>query len=180
MIKRTLLIAMLLSVLEAHTQDRRIAATIDATQTGAPISNRIYGQFIEHIAGIINNGLWAEMLEDRKFYQPVSSRAVPAQPGGMRGPIRRWTPIGPDEFIVMDANYPYAGDHAPLVKLGGAEAHGFQQSGLAVRMAPPSLNVTIALGQKPGVEVEQRALESVPGTVSVAPFSVNIFKLTAK
>jgi hypothetical protein len=32
-------------------------ATIDAARTSAPISPYVYGQFIEHINGIINRGL---------------------------------------------------------------------------------------------------------------------------
>src|SRR5512139_2694228 len=49
-----------------------IPATIDAAKVGKPISPLIYGQFIEHIGGLIENGLWAEMLDDRKFYHPVT------------------------------------------------------------------------------------------------------------
>jgi alpha-L-arabinofuranosidase len=45
--------------------------TVDASQTGAPISKYIYGQFIEHLGRCVYGGLWAEMLEDRKFYFPV-------------------------------------------------------------------------------------------------------------
>ena len=48
------------------------------------------------------------------------------------------------------------------------------------RMAPPNLNATIVVGQKPGVQVEERALEAVPATATVAPFSVNIYELTLK
>jgi alpha-L-arabinofuranosidase len=39
--------------------------TIDASKTGASISKYVYGQFLEHIGGIVNNGLWADMLADR-------------------------------------------------------------------------------------------------------------------
>jgi alpha-L-arabinofuranosidase len=53
MIKRTLIFLMLFAAFNAHAQMQSIKATIDAGQTGAPISKRIYGQFIEHIAGII-------------------------------------------------------------------------------------------------------------------------------
>ena len=66
MIKRTLTLLVLLAALNTYAQTKSIRATIDAGQAGAPISKRIYGQFIEHIAGIINTGIWAEMLEDRK------------------------------------------------------------------------------------------------------------------
>ena len=49
--------------------------TVDASKTGAPISKYIYGQFIEHLGRCIYGGLWAEMLEDRKFFYPVNGEA---------------------------------------------------------------------------------------------------------
>ncbi|MGD0252684.1 MAG: alpha-N-arabinofuranosidase, partial [Verrucomicrobiota bacterium] len=81
-----------------------------------------------------NNGIWAEMLDDRKFYYPVTSQ-VPAASTPARGrfALRHWTPIGPDESVVMDANHPYVGEHTPLVKLDGTGPRGIQQAGLAVR-----------------------------------------------
>jgi acetyl esterase len=73
MIKRTLTFVVLLAALNTNAQTQSIKATIDAGQAGSPISKRIYGQFIEHIAGIINTGIWAEMLEDRKWPHPRHS-----------------------------------------------------------------------------------------------------------
>ncbi len=46
--------------------------TIDAERTKAPISKYIYGQFIEYLGCCIEGGIWAEMLEDRKFYFPIT------------------------------------------------------------------------------------------------------------
>src|SRR5688572_16830222 len=48
---------------------------IDLAKTRAPISKYVYGQFIEHLGRCIYGGLWAEMLEDRKFYYPVDGEA---------------------------------------------------------------------------------------------------------
>jgi alpha-L-arabinofuranosidase len=120
----------------ASAQTQPVKATIDVSKTAAPISKYIYGQFLEHIGGIVNNGIWAEMLDDRKFYFPVTSHppAEPAgQPGFRRTPLRHWTPIGADEFVTMDSDKSYTGDHSPLVKVDKSEPHGFLQSGLAVR-----------------------------------------------
>src|SRR3954463_12148361 len=57
--------------------DTEVKLTLDTAKTGAPISKYIYGQFVEHLGRSIYGGLWAEMLEDRKFgheivddYQP--------------------------------------------------------------------------------------------------------------
>lgn len=113
-----------------------MSAAIHVAKPGSPISKYIYGQFLEHIGGIVNNGLWAEMVEDRKFYYPISSHppAVPEGPPWMRSAKKRyWTPIGADEFVTMDRDRPYVGEHSPAIALSPAEPRGIQQSGLAVR-----------------------------------------------
>src|SRR4030042_2737100 len=48
------------------------SVTIDAGKTGEPISKFIYGQFIEHLGRCIYGGVWAEMLEDPKFFFPTT------------------------------------------------------------------------------------------------------------
>ena len=48
--------------------------TIDVTKAREPISKYIYGQFIEHLGRCIYGGIWAEMLEDRKFYYPIENK----------------------------------------------------------------------------------------------------------
>jgi hypothetical protein len=62
-------------------QPQRLAepldVTIDATTPGAPINPFIYGQFIEHLGRCIYGGIWAEMLEDRKFYFPITAEYRP-------------------------------------------------------------------------------------------------------
>jgi alpha-N-arabinofuranosidase len=131
-----LLLATLLFPGLSAAQPRTVHASIDAAKTGAPISKYLYGQFLEHIGGIVNNGVWAEMLDDRKFYYPITAHPPaesPAGPTGMRRPqLRRWMPVGPEESVTMDTTAPYVGDHTPLVKLG-PEERGIQQAGLAVR-----------------------------------------------
>ena len=149
------LIALLFSVL-CSAQTQPVHAIIDASKTGAPISKYIYGQFLEHGGNIVNEGVWAEMLADRKFYFPITSHppAEPAGPPWMRRTApRRWTPIGGDEFVTMDANKPYTGEHTPLVKLDKKEPRGFQQSGLAVRKGK-AYTGRIVLAGTPGAMVK--------------------------
>jgi alpha-L-arabinofuranosidase len=148
------LTALLFSTL-CSAQTQPVHATIDASKTSAPISKYIYGQFLEHIGGIVNNNIWAEVLDDRKFYFPITSRP-PAQPTGpswRRTALRHWTPIGADEFVTMDADHPYVGEHAPLVKLSSSEAHGIQQAGLAVRKGK-SYTGRVVLAGAPGTTVK--------------------------
>ena len=152
----TLRVALLMGLFSTllSAQTKTISATIDVSKTGAPISKNIYGQFLEHIGGIVNNGIWAEMLDDRKFFYPITSHppAEPATPSGFRRPaLRHWTPIGPDEFVAMDSDHPYVGEHTPAVKLSGSEAHGIQV-GLAVRKGE-SYTGRIILAGTPGASV---------------------------
>jgi alpha-N-arabinofuranosidase len=116
-------------------QAQRVNVTIDTSKTSAPISQYLYGQFLEHIGGLVNNNIWAEMLDDRKFYYPITSHppAEPQGPSWRRVGLRHWMPIGAAEFVTMDVEHPYVGEHTPLVKLTSNEPHGIQQSGIAVR-----------------------------------------------
>ena len=41
------------------------------TEVKEKIDRRIYGTFIEHIDTCIYNGIWSEMIMDRKFHDPV-------------------------------------------------------------------------------------------------------------
>src|SRR5215472_14587737 len=119
----------------AVAQTQPVNVSIDAAKTGAPISKYIYGQFLEHIGGIVNTNIWAEMLDDRKFYYPITSHppTEATGPSWRRTALRHWMPIGADEFVTMDADSPYVGEHTPMIKLSPTEAHGIQQAGLAVR-----------------------------------------------
>jgi alpha-N-arabinofuranosidase len=117
------------------TSPVRLTATIDARQTSEPVSKYEYGMFIEHISSLIYRSLWSEMLDDRKFYFPITSKEPEGQApaGPMRGfAPRRWTPIGPDESVVMDQDHPFVGEQSPRVELDTSTPRGIQQSGLAL------------------------------------------------
>jgi hypothetical protein len=107
--KQILPLAALLFSTFSSAQSQPVNATIDASKAGAPITKYIHGQFLEHIGGIVNNGIWAEMLDDRKFYYPITSHP-PAEPAArtlMRpGLLRHWTPIGGDEFVTTVGQEP--------------------------------------------------------------------------
>src|SRR5271165_4849850 len=131
-----LLLAALFLSLVSFAQTRTVNVAIDASKTGPPISGYLYGQFLEHGGNIVNEGVWAEILEDRKFYNPVTSKPPeppPARNGRRRPPLRYWAPIGGDEVVTMDTKDAYTGDHSPRITLSGAQAHGVRQTGLSVR-----------------------------------------------
>ncbi|MGH9606573.1 MAG: alpha-N-arabinofuranosidase, partial [Terracidiphilus sp.] len=114
-----------------------IVATIDAQQTAPPISKYEFGMFIEHIGPLVYRSLWSEMLDDRKFYFPIVSKAEdtaghPAS-GGFRGmTLRKWRPVGPDDTVVMDKENPFVGEQSPRIELDSSTLHGVRQSGLAL------------------------------------------------
>lgn len=117
-----------------------VVATIDPSRTGAPISPYVYGQFLEHAGHLVYGTLWAELLEDRKFFHPVGPKP-PVDPNAKEDPRARifgrgdpgpgrWNPLGPVDSVVMDTKNPFAGDHTPQVILAGAQPRGIRQSGV--------------------------------------------------
>lgn len=136
----------------AQPRSAAVRATIDASRTYAPISPYVYGQFVEHLGGIVNRGLWAEMLDDRKFYHPMAPAGTPPPAPEDRRALRRWTIIGPAEAVDMDRERRYVGEHSPLVRLGGPEARGIRQAGLAIRKGR-SYTGRVVLAGDPGARV---------------------------
>jgi alpha-N-arabinofuranosidase len=114
-----------------------IVATVDTTKVSEPVSKYEYGMFIEHIGSLIYRSLWSEMLDDRKFYFPISSKETESagqRQGGSfrRMQLRKWRPVGPDEVVVMDNDHPFVGDQSPRIELDASTPHGIKQSGLAL------------------------------------------------
>src|SRR3954447_14891299 len=101
---------------------------VDASTTGAPISKYVYGQFVEHLGRSIYGGLWAEMLEDRKFARPITDEYNPfdlandayGKPAAFtylkNSP---WKVIGPEGTVRMDKVGAYVGEWSPVIHLPG-------------------------------------------------------------
>ncbi|HEX7028884.1 MAG TPA: alpha-N-arabinofuranosidase [Gammaproteobacteria bacterium] len=118
----------------SYAKDGPVKAVIDAGKTGHPISRYVYGQFVEHIGDIVNDGLWAEMLDDRKFYYPIVAKEPELKPGRFnRPPSRRWTAVGPMDAIRMNREHAYSGEQSPDIALDPDEARGIRQAGLSVK-----------------------------------------------
>ncbi len=104
-----------------ETREMKPEITIAAGAEGAPISKYIYGQFIEHLGRCIYGGIWAEMLEDRKFFHPVSSAGSP------------WKAVGPEGAVTMNDRDIFVGEHTPEIAVdGGGRRAGFVQGGLGL------------------------------------------------
>lgn len=118
---------------EPATANAKVA--INTTQMSEPISPYIYGQFIEHLGRCIYGGIWAEMLEDRKFYFPVpaegdiwsltraEARVLAASP---------WKVIGPKENVKMVKQDAFVGDYSPQLTGDGKTRIGIYQEELGV------------------------------------------------
>jgi alpha-N-arabinofuranosidase len=110
--------------------------TIYPSQTGTPISPYIFGQFIEHLGRCIYGGIWAEMLEDRKFFFPVpaqgdiwkltraQAKVLAASP---------WKVIGPQDAVRMVEQDAFVGKHSPHIQApGDGTAVGIYQEELGL------------------------------------------------
>ncbi len=110
-------------------------AIIDASKKGEPISKYIYGQFIEHLGRCIYGGIWAEMLEDRKFWYPVEDPFDPeAEAGDPYRVIRNspWKIIVPEGCVEMVRENSYVGEHTPQITIEQGKAAGIVQGELAL------------------------------------------------
>src|SRR5215472_11974141 len=119
----TILLARLLSAQEVNKSgpsDTPVAVTVDAARTSEPISPYIYGQFIEHLGRCIYGGIWAEMLEDRKFFFPVTADYNPYR--SLRDtefPVvgaSPWQIIGDTNGVTMVKKDAFVGNHTPRIR----------------------------------------------------------------
>lgn len=163
-----------------------IIVNIDANRTSPPTSKYEFGMFIEHIGPLVYRSLWSGMLDDRKFYFPITAEEPAhskAQPAGFPGrQLRQWRPVGQGNPVTMDADQPFVGEHSPRIALDGSTPRGIRQSGLAVvkgkqyvghiwLKGSPDSTVKVALiwGQAPG-DRETVSFAHLTGAYAKFPF----------
>jgi len=120
---------------EQNALDPIPTITIDAGKTSEPVNPYIYGQFIEHLGRCIYGGIWAEMLEDRKFYYPVPADGPIWKEHKGAGVLAGspWEVIGPKDAVKMIREDSYVGEHTPEIQLpGDGTACGIFQAGLGL------------------------------------------------
>jgi len=119
---------------------------IHIRETKNPISPFVYGQFIEHLGRCIYGGIWAEMLEDRKFFYPVDGKRcgwdqhegkkVSWEGDGVPYEIvvaSPWQILGPAEAVSMNTDQPFVGKHNPVLALDNpGELRGIYHPRLAL------------------------------------------------
>jgi alpha-N-arabinofuranosidase len=164
-----------------------LRATIDATRISTPVTPYEYGMFIEPIGGLIARSLWAEMLDDRKFFYPIVTEdrdpPVPQNPEGRAGIIyRRWRPIGGNDTVIMDHHDPYVGAQSASVVVDAGSPRGFGQRGLGLLKGKvyrghlmlsgdPTAKAQVALNSGPGPADRQVVTLPAPGpTWQSVPF----------
>ena len=86
------------------TEDLNPSISVDLADLKEPMSEYIYGQFIEHLGRCIYGGIWAEMIEDRKFYFAPGDRQSP------------WSFSGNESNLLIDRSKPYVGELSPIIK----------------------------------------------------------------
>ncbi|MEX2093396.1 MAG: alpha-L-arabinofuranosidase C-terminal domain-containing protein [Pirellulales bacterium] len=120
------------AVESAEPADTKVTVTVDAAKPGSKINPFIYAQFIEHLGRCIYGGIWAEMLEDRKFYFPVNDEYSPYRDlKDSEYPVvgaSPWEVTGPAGSVTMVKDGAFVGEHAPEVAAGS----GIRQNDLGV------------------------------------------------
>ncbi len=105
---------------------REVTVNIDPASQRAEINPYIYGQFIEHLGRCIYGGIWAEMLEDRKFYFDVADEYNPYRsltdtdyPVVGASP---WEKLGAKDGVSMTTDDVFVGDHSVVIREGSGIA----------------------------------------------------------
>lgn len=114
-----------------------LSATIDLKKQREPISKYLYGMFIENlgnddVGNLVDDGLWAELLDDRKFFYSVDT-ITKLTPINRKEKINQWYPVGNSEKVVMDSIASYVGVHSPKIRITNGEVNGIAQSGIALK-----------------------------------------------
>jgi alpha-N-arabinofuranosidase len=141
---------------------------IEAAALGAPISPLLYGQFIEHVGRGVYGGLWSELIEDRKFFYPVTGVA-PAWEMFTPGPhpwegeghpyellVRSpWMILGDKHAVTLSHEGTFTGGATPhLRSAGGPRVVGLVQERLALRDGQDYVGRIVLAGEPTVAPVE--------------------------
>lgn len=153
---RSFLAVILIWISGSATAQNPLLVKIDATKKTPPISDKLYGMFIENlgnddVGNLVDDCLWSELLDDRKFFYPVDNDAV-LVPKNRKEKINQWTPIG--NAVEMDAKDPYVGKHSPKITTDATSENGISQTGIALQKK--KYTGRIILKATPGVSVTVR------------------------
>ena len=166
------------SCASSHATAQQNSVTIDAAKTKDVISPYIYGQFIEHLGRSIYGGIWAEMLEDRKFYHPITadykpyvrSKAIPQEAEFQVVGASPWQIMGSADSVTMVKENAFVGEHSPLIQAGSGirqldlgMVKGKDYSGyiyLKAKEGNPSVTVSLVWGDNQSDSMQFKTLQT--------------------
>ena len=136
-----------LAVKSVRAKSPVAAIRVDARASLGKINRDIYGHFIEHLGRCINEGIWAEMLWNRKFTGGVDERGV----------IEWWSAFGEGATYSRDNTDFYTSCQSQRIELAAGKEAGI-------------LKKDAHLGIKPGKYVVRAILkqQGLRGGVTVA------------
>jgi alpha-N-arabinofuranosidase len=97
-----LLAAMMMSLAITATAQVQVEVQVDAATPLHAIDRGIYGQFLEHFHRVVEHGLWAELLQNRKFYPSDSLEHVHVAPPWTGDPEAKDASYSVDRSISLD------------------------------------------------------------------------------
>jgi len=151
---------------------RDVDVSLDVQDRGPEIDPFIYGQFIEHLGRCIQGGIWAEMLEDRKFYFPITADYDPYKDLlDTEFPVigaSPWEIVGDKDGVSMVTEDSFVGDQTPLIQAGsGIVQHdlgikkGMSYEGYVwVKAAEGQSKLSISVQE--GEDADMRLITAVP------------------
>jgi len=168
--------------------------SIDVSKTSEPISKYIYGQFIEHLGRCIYGGIWAEMLEDRKFYFPVKDEFKPWSVATDNGHWKGgdfpeltgspWKVIGGKNTVRMIKDGSYVGDQTPEINLNNGAPGGIEQGQLALEKGRQYVGRIVLSGDAKALPIKVRLVwgddEKDSKTITISKLSNDYAKYPFK
>ena len=126
-----------------RSKEDAISVQLDLSKTGHPISPYVYGQLIEHVGKCVYGGMWAEMLEDRKFFFHITDEFSGWIPNGEKSftedalytflESSPWRVIGPAGTVKMVQEGAFVGAHSPRITVqGDGHDYGISQERLGL------------------------------------------------
>lgn len=179
-----LALPLLLLIAGVSTAAEPLVVSVDAKASRPEIHPFIYGQFIEHLGRCVYGGIWAEMLEDRKFYFPVTADYAPYKsltetdyPVVGASP---WQIVGDAAGVAMQTDDAFVGEQTPRLAPGAAIRQndlgvvaGKAYVGYVWLKAPAATSVAVSLDTGDG--------EAASQTFAVNPdgYQKHAFRFTA-
>ena len=149
-----------LAIETAESEPPKAEIAIDASRTVGKIDRNIYGHFIEHLGRCINEGIWSEMLWNRKFTGGIDEHGV----------IESWAAFGEAGKYSRDNIDFYTAGQSQRIELGAGKEAGILKKDAHLGIKPQKYVVRAILKQKGlsgGVTIALRQGDKVYASASI-------------